>query len=475
MDLADLIVALKPLVGDVVANWTAIADLLEANQSLAEHEVARWYVYKHVDRDAVRRLTTNVDDRERAQAGEIARLVYPLPAAAKLLRQLIKDPVVGVRAVARKGIYQLGINDVALPDTNYDAPDWATADTPRARGAWNPTGWSFGTIVHPTNPDNLSRYGLPAITSHNQLAAELGADADDFPRLMRPGCGPGSAYVEFEVAKATGGVRRIAAPRVELKTIQRAILDRILAHVPVHDACHGFVPGRSVVSNARPHVGAAVIIKMDIADFFPSVHYRRVIGLFRHLGYEARIAETLAGLTTYRATLSGDRVAWPGRLPQGAPTSPAIANLVCRRMDARLAKLAERIGARYTRYADDMTFSFAAEPTAPVGRLMWWVDQICGQEGFVENVTKRRVMRPSGQQRVTGIVVNSGLHVPRQARRRFRAILHNCRQHGVASQAGDHADFPAYLRGFAAYVHMVQPALGIQLRAEVEAVLGANP
>ena len=202
----------------------------------------------------------------------------------------------------------------------------------------------------------------------------------------------------------------------------------------------------------------------------------RVSGLFRSHGYSERVSNLLAALTTHRPKLPDGRVIWPGALPQGAPTSPAIANLVARRLDARLTGLAQKVGAVYTRYADDMTFSFALTPGIPVGRFCWWVDGICQQEGFVENVAKRKVLRRGNQQRVTGVVVNSGLFVPRKARRRFRAILHNCRTKGIASQAGGRDNFADYLRGFAAYVHMVQPALGARLIAEVDDVLaGGTP
>jgi hypothetical protein len=248
----------------------------------------------------------------------------------------------------------------------------------------------------------------------------------------------------------------------------------MLSPLPVHPACHGFVAGRSTVSNAAPHQGARLIIKTDLRDFFPTVHYRRVQGLFEHYGYNSRVAGILAGLTTHRPVLDDGTVAWPGVLPQGAPTSPALANLVCRRLDMRLDGLARKLGATYTRYADDLTFSFAREPDRGLGRFHWWVDQICQQEGFVENAAKRRVLRQSAQQRVTGVVVNSGLHVPRKERRRFRAILANCRAHGVASQARGRDDFVDYLRGFAAYVKMVQPELGARLVAEVEEIVAGG-
>jgi hypothetical protein len=213
------------------------------------------------------------------------------------------------------------------------------------------------------------------------------------------------------------------------------------------------------------------VLKLDLKDFFPTLHYRRVKGLFEHLGYNAEVAGTLAGLTTHRPKLPDGTVVWPGMLPQGAPTSPALANLACRRLDRRLERLAARYGAAYTRYADDLTFSFAAPPDVRIGRFLWWVDGICQQEGFTERPDKRRVLRAKHQQRVTGLVVNARVNLPRADRRRFRAILHNCARHGVASQARDREDFEAYLAGYAAYVHMVDPVLGRRYLDEVARIL----
>src|SRR5204863_6333705 len=147
--------------------------------------------------------------------------------------------------------------------------------------------------------------------------------------------------------------------------------------------------------------------------------------------------------------------------------------LVCRRLDARLEGLARRNKGVFTRYADDLTFSFK-DPKLELGRFRWWVDQVCHQEGFFVNQDKFRVIRGSQRQLVTGIVVNDELRVPRDARRRFRAILHNCRKHGVASQAREHPRFEAYLRGFASYINMVHPAEGAELLRQVEELLGSE-
>jgi len=180
-----------------------------------------------------------------------------------------------------------------------------------------------------------------------------------------------------------------------------------------------------------------------------------------------RDAITHRGKTLYVA--SGPRA-----LPQGAPTSPQITNALCRRMDRRLSGLSRMLGMKYTRYADDLTFSFAALPQIRIGRFLWWVDGICFREGFVERPDKRRVLRGKHQQRVTGIVVNAGLHVPRADRKRFRAILHNCKRHGVASQSHGRDDFEAYLAGYAAYVRMVEPALGRRWVEDVDRLLGGT-
>ncbi len=261
--------------------------------------------------------------------------------------------------------------------------------------------------------------------------------------------------------------------------MQRQILDKLLALVPTHPAAHGFVPGRSTVTNAAHHTGARLVLKFDLKDFFPTIHYYRVVGLFARLGYPVgngrfatdddsrHVAPTLARLCCY----TPDPRRWGNAVvPQGAPTSPAISNLVCR-LDARLDGLARRNNGAYTRYADDLTFSFK-DAALGVGRFRWWVDQVCHQEGFVVNQGKFHVIRSSQRQLVTGIVVNDELRVPRELRRRFRAILHNCQAHGIESQARDHPRFAEYLRGFASYVHMVHPDEGAELLRQVEELLG---
>ena len=479
MLLANLILELRPLLADPEANLGAITAKLKAHDDFAEYEVARHFVSGALE-PVVRRKLDSPDPRERIAAIATVRQTFSKPAAAKVLRHLVKDASLGVRGAARRTVAELGIDDVALRDTTRAEPR-----NPRGWGGWNPSGWSYGTGDHrgrPTLAPASIRAGLPALANVDALARWLGhEDADALRRFMRPGSETGAPYVDFEIPKASGGTRVISAPRAPLRAIQRQILAQILAPIPAHDAAHGFVVGRSTVTNAAPHVGARLLLQTDVRDFFPTIHYWRVRGLFFSLGYGEEVSGALAALCTRRPVVDPEgerRVVWPGLLPQGAPTSPAISNLVCRRLDARLTGLAAKLGARYTRYADDLSFSLHDEATVAsldIGRTFWWIDQILQQEGFAEHPGKRRILRPHRRQQVTGVVVNDKLSVPRDARRAFRATLHNCRQHGVASQARGRDDFADYLRGFAAYVNMIQPDLGARWVAEVEALLTGDP
>lgn len=472
MSLASLLFELKPLLEDRERNFDRIVELLEKHHNLAEYEVARFYVSRHW-LDPISNRLVSPDPRERLRAVRLIPLLYARTTAAQHLRRMVKDPDNAVASSARAAVQSLGIADVAPPDRRAPPPKY---QGPMAIGGWNPSGWSFGlnrdhwafrsSRAAKKTPPKLD---LPPLKTKKELAALLGVKVSKLQSYSRPGTGPGSGYVEFEIPKRTGGVRKISAPRAPLKKIQRIILDQILAKMPNHDAAHGFIENRSTVSNASPHIGASVVVRVDIENFFPTVHYRRVFGFFfAHYGEE--VAKYLSQLTTHRPKLADGTVVWPGALPQGAPTSPAIANLVCRRLDARLTALAHKASANYTRYADDLTFSFR-EPPDKLGRFLWWVNAILQQEGFTENVKKRRVMRKGHRMGVTGLVVNEKVGIPRDERRKFKAILANCKRHGVESQARGRENFPGWLRGYAAYVRMVHPKLGEKWQREIEELL----
>jgi RNA-directed DNA polymerase len=482
MLLANLILELRTLIADPEANLEGIIERLQAHDDFAEYEVARHYVAAKLE-PTIRARLANPDPQVRVAAIAAVRQAFSRPAAARVLRHLVKDASLSVRGAARRAVAELGLDDVALRNTAFPVPRH-----PAGSGGWNPSGWAFGIGAHRGRPQLAPaavRDPLPTLPEVSALARWLGyRAAGELRALMRPGSETGAPYVDFEIPKQSGGTRVISAPRAPLRAVQRKILAEILAKVPAHDAAHGFVVGRSTVTNATPHVGAALLIATDIRDFFPSIHYWRVHGLFFSLGYANEVAAVLAALCTRRPVVHRQArggpervVVWPGSLPQGAPTSPALANLACRRLDARLSGLAAKLGGRYTRYADDLSVSFHDRDQAAaldLGRVFWWIDQILQQEGFAEHPGKRRILRPNRRQMVTGVVVNDKLTVPRAARRRFRALLHNCKQHGVASQARGRDDFADYLRGYAAYVHMVQPELGARWIAEVDGLLTAH-
>jgi retron-type reverse transcriptase len=235
----------------------------------------------------------------------------------------------------------------------------------------------------------------------------------------------------------------------------------------VQDCAHGFVRGRSILSNARPHVGQAVVVNLDLEGFFPSISFATVDGLFEWMGYSKDVAWHLAMLCTCHSTDQAYRRA----LPQGAPTSPGLANAVCWKLDRRLSALAKRFGCAYTRYADDLTFSGDAGFAASLRRYLPLVGRICAEEGFRLNARKTRFMRRAYRQTVTGLVVNDQPNVNRTEVRRLRAIFHNCRTHGAQSQnSSSDPLFHQRLSGMIAHVRMVNPQQGARLQQQFDAV-----
>lgn len=290
-------------------------------------------------------------------------------------------------------------------------------------------------------------------------------------------------YAYAWVPKRSGAARLIEAPKSRLKEIQRQILGDILDHLPAHDAAHGFVKGRSCRGAAARHGGEAVVVTVDLKDFFLNVPPRRVHGLFRSLGYPWAVARALTGLCT-AATPAGVFDALPApvggemrrrygdpHLPQGAPTSPALANLAAWRLDCRLAGLARRFEANYTRYADDLAFSGDAKFAGRLGRFLGPLREIVGDAGFALNPAKTRIMRQSSRQRVTGLVVNRHINIARADFDRLKATLHNCARRGPDGQnRGDHGDFRAHLDGRVTWVETVNPHRGRRLREIFEAI-----
>ena len=224
------------------------------------------------------------------------------------------------------------------------------------------------------------------------------------------------SYLKFQIAKRTGGTRTITAPAEPLKKIQRTILRRLLGKLKAHPAATGFETGYSIVSNAIPHVGQDVVIKLDIKDFFGTTTAARVDAYFRRIGWNADAAALLTSLCTHE-----------GALPQGAPTSPRLSNLLNYKLDARLAAIAQKRGLAYSRYADDMTFSGPTKDRRKTD-VIHLAKEIVKDEGYALHTDKKlRIARRGDRQVVTGLVVNTKVNLPRRTRRRLRAIDHHLR------------------------------------------------
>jgi hypothetical protein len=332
----------------------------------------------------------------------------------------------------------------------------------------------------PNSEERAAENELPALDTPKQLADALGIT---IPQLRRMAYHRDAAmtlhYRRFTIPKRDGTERPIWAPLPKLKAAQRWILHHIVERLPVHGAAHGFLVGRSTLTNAATHTDPGLVLKMDVKDFFPTVTLKRVKGVFRRAGYREGIATLLALICTESpreiVQLEGKTYyvsLGPRCLPQGAPTSPALTNALCLRLDRRLAGLAAKLGWRYTRYADDMTFSRLAGAEGPprLGALLGCVRRIVEAEGFAVHPEKTRVHRTGGRQSVTGLVVNGGgPRVPREVRRMLRAAAHNLK----AGKPLPEGETLARLMGYAAYVYMTDPKLGGTLLAAFAGTQGA--
>ncbi|UXH79233.1 reverse transcriptase family protein [Roseateles amylovorans] len=320
-------------------------------------------------------------------------------------------------------------------------------------------------LLRPTRqlplPFALEGLTLPALPTESSVAEWLDLTLDELDWLagdahryreatatpQRPQVTAARHYQTLLLTKRRGGLRLIEAPLPRLKAVQRRVLTGLLAQVPVHEAAHGFVPGRNVATHAAGHAGAAFVVSFDLQDFFPSIGRARIEALFRTLGYAEAVAGRLAALcttrtpATVRERLAADgpmgpmgflgvrRLASP-HLPQGAPTSPALANLCAFGLDLRLDGLAHRFGARYSRYADDLVFSGPERLGRDLRTLQAWVQGIIEDEGFRLRHDKTRRMPAAGRQRVTGVVVNTRPNLPREDYDRLRAELHRLAAQG---------------------------------------------
>jgi RNA-directed DNA polymerase len=339
-----------------------------------------------------------------------------------------------------------------------------------------------------------AHWDLPAIETVGDLARWLSVHPGELEWFadLKGLCGKlrrsklGHYYYRI-LPKRSGGARLLESPKPQLKELQRRILSEILDRVPAHPAAHGFVKGRSIVTFAAPHAGKHVVLRLDLENFFPAFPAARAQAFFRTLGYPEQVADRLGGICSNAVPRSvwSDRPVdmdpWQWReardlysrphLPQGAPTSPALANVTAYRLDCRLSGLAKSAGAAYTRYADDLAFSGGEEFARALDRFSVHAAAIALEEGFTVNQRKTRIMRRGVRQSLAGIVVNQKPGLRRADLEILEATLINCVRHGPASQNRDALPgFRAHLEGRVGFVEMVNREKGRRLRAIFRAI-----
>ena len=308
----------------------------------------------------------------------------------------------------------------------------------------------------------LERYGLPVWRTEADIAEALSLSTGQLRWLANHRRDDRVChYVSFAVPKRRGGERIIMAPKKRLKAVQRALHDQLVKKLSVSEHAHGFVPNRCTRSGAMPHANKAVVVGLDLEDFFGSVTFPRVRGFLIAMGYSYPVATSLALLMTdaERQPVVVDGVTHHVPIGsrycvQGAPTSPGITNAITHKLDRRLSGLAESKGFVYTRYADDLAFS--GDDVEAVQALLRTAKTIIESEGFRLNKKKTRVMRRSTRQRITGVTVNDGVGLSRSERRKLRALIH---QHGHAPERRAEID------GKIAYVQMLNYEQAQKLKA----------
>lgn len=326
-------------------------------------------------------------------------------------------------------------------------------------------GKGYSDLLHDQSVDEqkLSENNMPLIKTDKELAKLLGITYQELRFLVyHRDVVTTDHYHRYTVPKRKGGTRNIAAPKPKLKDTQKKILEEILNKVSVSESAHGFIKGRSVVSGAQIHIKEPrLLINLDIKDFFPTITFERVRGMFKDFGYSGYIASLLAMLCTYCERIPievrgetkyvkvSNRI-----LPQGAPSSPMITNIICRKLDHRLSTLATKMGCAYTRYADDMSFSFSSIENINAGKVCGLISKIVQAEGFTINKKKTRFLRPNNRQAVTGVIINNGeLGVKKEWVKRLRAAIYN------ANKLKDNGEIPAKtiheISGMAAWLESV--------------------
>ena len=261
----------------------------------------------------------------------------------------------------------------------------------------------------------LASRNLPIIFSPSELASLIGIYHEDLKVMISS---PHMFYRQFYIMKSNGKKRLITEPLSNLKLVQNWILRNILEKCPVSRYAKAYIKGKTLISNAKYHLGQKVVVTLDIKDFFPSISFYSVRNIFHHLGYSLEMSTIIASLCCYRNSL-----------PQGAPTSPYLSNLYMLPVDKRIAKYLLFRNIRYTRYADDLTFSGTFDPH----RLIHDISSLLFEFGFRINPQKTRVAYQNARQEVTGVIVNSHMQIERDKRKTIRQELYYIKKFGLDS------------------------------------------
>lgn len=261
--------------------------------------------------------------------------------------------------------------------------------------------------------ENLNKNNVPVIFDFDHLCLLVGRSEDYMANVINAS---EKHWRTFKLQKRSGGFREISVPYPALLGVQKWIYHNILKKVKVSPYCHGFVKNKSILTNVKWHIGKDQLLRLDLSDFFPSIHINRVIYLFQSLGYNKQVSFYLASLCCLNE-----------KLPQGAPTSPYLSNLIARPLDYRLKCLSKMKGLNYTRYADDLTFSGDEISNS----LVTTIYRIIEDEGFTPNLHKTRLYKKKCRRIITGISVTNKLTVPRSFKRELRQELYYINKYGI--------------------------------------------
>ncbi|WP_294274600.1 retron St85 family RNA-directed DNA polymerase [uncultured Chryseobacterium sp.] len=277
----------------------------------------------------------------------------------------------------------------------------------------------------------------PVIFEFTHLSLLLGINKNYLAKIVNK---PDIFYHEFSIPKKNGEHRIIHSPNTLLQGVQRWIYLNILSSIKLHENCIGFRKDYNIKHNASKHLNTDVILKMDLKDFFSSIKKRRVISVFRNIGYTRKLSYALASLCCNNNSL-----------PQGAPSSPFLSNIIAKRLDIRLSAFCKKFNLNYTRYADDLTVSgdFISR------RMIVYITKIINDEDFIVNENKTRLLYKNNQRIITGISVCSDkLTIPKKKKREIKQSIYFIKKYGLFEhvQRKNISD-PIFLERFLGYLY----------------------